>query len=95
VIFPGRSFWYDSETWKSVWCPMERTIDLMLCQKFPGNAVCCFVRENTQDSNYYILVKISGLHNSPIYFEKLNENDTADSLFSKIEPAVSLALLFK
>ncbi len=93
MIFPGRSFWDDSETWKIVWCRMEPNIDAMLCQKFPGKAVYCFVRENTQDSNYYILV-ISGSH-CPIYFEKLNKNDTADSLFSKIEPAVSLALLFK
>jgi hypothetical protein len=95
VIFPGRSFWDDSETWRNVWCRMERTIDAMLCQKFPGNSVYCFMRENTQDSNYYILVKISGSHNGPIYFEKLNISDTAESLFSKIEPAVSLALLFK
>jgi hypothetical protein len=94
VIFPGRSFWDDNE-WKSARCPMERIIDTMLCQKFPGNWLYCYVRENTQDSNYYILVKVSGSHNSPIYFEKLNKNDTAESLFSKIEPAVSLALLFK
>ena len=96
MIFPGRSFWDDSETWKRPSCPpMERIIDIMLRQKFPGSIVYCFIKKNTQDSNYYILVKISGPHNSPIYFEKLNMSDTAESLFSKIEPAVSLALLFK
>ncbi len=95
MIFPGRSFWDDRETWKSARCRMESIIDVMLCQKFPGNMVYCFVRKNTQDSNYYLLVKTPGPHNIPIYFEKLNKNDTAESLFSKIEPAVSLALLFK